>query len=57
MLTQGVGFDLLYLGELQNHRFSALHEHTRALLDLLIQLGDDASPAPTQPAANPSCPR
>jgi len=53
MLTQGVGFDLLYLGELQDHRFSALHEHTRALLDLLIQLGDDASPAPTRAGSQP----
>jgi AcrR family transcriptional regulator len=48
VLTQGVGFDLMYLRELQGHRFSALHERTRALLDLLIELADDASPAPAR---------
>jgi len=53
VLTQGVGFDLLYLGELQDHRFSALHEHTRTLMDLLIRLGDDASPAPSQAGSQP----
>lgn len=45
VLTQGVGFDLLYLDELRGRRFSELHKQTRALLDLLMRLGDDASPA------------
>jgi AcrR family transcriptional regulator len=53
VLTQGVGFDLLYLGELQGRRFSELHEQTRALLDLLIRLGDDASPVPARAGAQP----
>ena len=53
VLTQGVGFDLLYLAELQGRRFSELHEQTRALLDLLIRLGDDASPVPARPGTQP----
>jgi AcrR family transcriptional regulator len=44
VLTRGVGFDLLYRGELQDRRFSALHEQTRALIDLLVELGDAAAP-------------
>jgi AcrR family transcriptional regulator len=47
VLTQGVGFDLLYLRELRASRFGELHEQTRALLDLLTQLGDGAAPSPT----------
>ena len=46
VLAQGVGFDLIYLRELQAERFSELHTQTRALMDALIQLALDASPAP-----------
>lgn len=53
VLTQGVGFDLLYLRELQDRRFSALHEQTRALLDLLVGLGDAASEVPAQATGQP----
>ncbi len=43
VLAQGVGFDLIYLRELQDERFADLHEQTRALMDLLFRLGQDAA--------------
>jgi AcrR family transcriptional regulator len=51
VLAHGVGFDLIYLRELQDEHFRDLHVQTRALMDVLIQLAQDASAGPTRTAA------
>ncbi len=53
VMTQRVGFDLLYLAELRAARFGDLHEQTRALLDLMTRLGDAVSLAPAGAGLQP----
>jgi AcrR family transcriptional regulator len=51
VLANGVGYDLIYLRELQDERFHELHVQTRALMDVLVTLAQEASTAPARVTA------